>query len=119
MLRRARRLPAATEPTFDLSVAMYPTYLEKHLHIADKLVRPMALHLPEVERFGTVEDAVERIVVRLQGNPLVESYLYPGVNHGFDFAPPHPYADHAAARLCDNRVALCLDRVLVRGEKLI
>src|SRR5215213_2343249 len=31
---------AATEPTFDLTVAMYPTYLEKHLDIADKLVRP-------------------------------------------------------------------------------
>ncbi len=109
---------AATEETFDLTAAMYPTYLEKHLDIAGRLARPMALHLPEVERFGTVEDAVDRMVAAFKGNALVRTYLYHGVNHGFDFAPPHPYADHAASRLCDNRVALCLDRVLVRGEPI-
>jgi carboxymethylenebutenolidase len=107
---------AAMEEIFDLSIAMYPTFLEKHLYIADKLKHPLMLHLPEVERFGTVEDAVERMVHAFKDRPEVRTYLYPGVNHGFDFAPPHPYGDHAAARLCDNRVALCLDSILVRGE---
>jgi carboxymethylenebutenolidase len=109
---------AATEPSFDLSVAMYPTHLEKHLDIAGRLVHPVMLHLPEIERFGSVTDAVERIVAAFEGNPLVKTYLYPGADHGFDFAPPHPYGNHAAARLCDSRVALCLDRVLLRGEPI-
>ena len=107
---------AATQPIFDLTIAMYPTWLEQHLHIAEKLLHPVELHLPEQERFGTVEDAVERIVHAFAGNVQAQTYLYPGVNHGFDFAEPHPYANHAAARLCDARAALTLDRVLVRGE---
>lgn len=109
---------AAMESTFELCVGLYPTWLEKHLYVADKMVRPLSIHLPEKERFGTVEDAVERSKGAFAGRPNVEFYLYPGVEHGFDFAPPHPYADHAAARLCDQRVALTLDRVLVRGETI-
>jgi len=49
---------------------------------------------------------------------LVDCHTYNAVEHGFDFAPPHPYSNHAAARLCDNRVALSLDRVLIRKEPL-
>lgn len=109
---------AAAQPTFELSVGMYPTHLEAHLGIADRLVRPMMLNLPEIERYGTVEDAIERMVSAFRDHPLVLTYVYAGVEHGFDFAPPHPHGDHAASRLCDSRVALCLDRVLVRGEAI-
>jgi len=109
---------AAMDKTFDLCVGMYPTWLEKHLYIAERLVRPLSLHLPELERFGTVEDAVERSVAAFANHPQIECFLYPGVEHGFDFGPSHPYANHAAARLCDNRVALSLDRVLIRGEAI-
>jgi carboxymethylenebutenolidase len=109
-------LAAATD-MFELCVAMYPTFFEKHVTVAPKVIRPLSLHLPEVERFGTVEDAVERIVHAFANHKLAESFVYPNVNHGFDFAPPHPYSNHAAARLCDQRVILALDRVVVRGEK--
>jgi carboxymethylenebutenolidase len=109
---------AAMDTDYDLCVGMYPTWLEKHLYIAERMVRPMSLHLPEKERFGTVEDAVERMHAAFNEHPMVDCFLYPDVEHGFDFAPPHPYANHAAARLCDNRVVLSLDRVLLRGEPL-
>jgi carboxymethylenebutenolidase len=109
---------AAMETDYDLCVGMYPTWLEKHLYIAERVARPISLHLPEKERFGTVEDAVERMHTAFGDHPLVECFVYKDVEHGFDFAPPHPHADHAAARLCDNRVVLALDRVLIRGETL-
>jgi carboxymethylenebutenolidase len=106
-----------TEKTFDATIGMYPTYLEKHLHVAKDIVIPMNIHLPEEERYGTIEHAVEKMVEAFEKNPLVQTYVYPGVNHGFDFAEPHPHANHTASRLCDMRIIRYLDAILVRGEQ--
>ena len=77
----------------------------------------MMLHLAENEKYTSFDDSISKIVATFKSDPLVRSHVYPGAEHGFDFAPPHPHSNHAAARLCDIRVALALDRVLVRGEK--
>jgi carboxymethylenebutenolidase len=110
-------LEAATD-TYDLCIGVYPTYIDKHLDLAGRMMRPMMLHLAENEKYTSIEDSVSRVVATFKDNPLVRSYVYPGAAHGFDFAPPHPHSDHAAARLCDIRMALALDRVLVRGAAL-
>jgi len=108
----------AVTTTYDLCVGMYPTYIDKHLDMATRIVRPIMLHLAGEEKYTSFEDSIPRIVATFKDDPLVRSYVYSGAAHGFDFAPPHPHSDHAAARLCDLRVALALDRVLVRGETL-
>ncbi len=108
----------STEDVFDFCAGMYPTWMEMHVDIAPKVKTPMHFHLPENERYGKVPDALERMLHTFGKHPMVETFLYKGVEHGFDFAPPHPHGNHAAARLCDQRVLLALDRVLVRGETL-
>lgn len=107
---------AAIEKTFDACIGIYPTYLEKHLDIADRVQVPMNIHLPELERYGTVDNVIERMTEAFADSPLVESFVYPGAEHGFDFAPPHPYGNHASSRLCDSRVIRFLDRTLLRQE---
>lgn len=105
---------AATENTFDACIGTYPTFFEKHLDIAGDLKVPLNLHLPELERYGTVEDAIDRIVAAFRDDPMVESFVYPEAEHGFDFSPPHPYAHHRSSRLCDSRVIRFLDRELLQ-----
>jgi len=108
----------AAETTYDLCIGIYPTYLDKHLDLAQRLARPLIVHLPENEKYTSIEDSVRRTAAAFDHGALARSFVYPGAAHGFDFAPPHPHGNHAAARLCDARVALALDRVLARGEAL-
>ena len=108
----------AVNPTYDLSVGIYPTYIDKHLAMAGRVVRPMMLHLAGNEKYTSIDDSISRTVGAFAGDKLVRCYIYPGAEHGFDFAPPHAHSNHYAARLCDIRTVLALDRVLVRGEPL-
>jgi carboxymethylenebutenolidase len=106
----------AVNATYDLCVGIYPTYIDKHLAMAGRIVTPMILHLAGNEKYTSIGDSIHRTVAAFAGDPLVRSYVYAGAVHGFDFAPPHGGSSHYAARLCDIRTVLALDRVLVRGE---
>lgn len=106
----------AIESVFDAVVAIYPSFLETRLDTVKRIPRPMSLHLPEIEQHEKVPDSINMIVRALAEEPQVETFVYGGVRHGFDFAAPHPAFDRAAARLCDTRVALFLDRILLRHE---
>lgn len=108
----------AVNTTYDLCIGIYPTYIDKHLAMAGRIVRPMILHLAGNEKYTSIDDSIKRTVAAFAGDPLVRSYVYAGAGHGFDFAPPHAHSNHYAARLCDIRTVLALDRALVRGEAL-
>jgi carboxymethylenebutenolidase len=108
----------AVHPVYDLCIGIYPTYIDKHLDMAGHFARPMILNLAGNEKYTSIDDSTNKTVAAFAGDPLVRSYVYPGAAHGFDFAPPHAHSNHYAARLCDMRTALALDRVLVRGEGL-
>ena len=94
---------AAVEGDFDLLIGYYPTYLERHLDLADTISCKTALHLPEEEQWKTTEDCTAEIIRAFSPQQNVDVYFYPGVAHGFAFAPPHPQFNFAAARLCDAR----------------
>lgn len=100
---------------FDAIVGVYPTNLETCLDLAKDMQTPTQIHLAEIEQFATVDDAVDQIVATYAPLPLAECHVYPAVHHGFDFGPPHPAFDHAAARLCDTRSALFLDEKVARN----
>jgi carboxymethylenebutenolidase len=107
----------AATTTYELCVGIYPTLIDKHLDLAARLARPVMVHLAENEKYTSIPDSIGRTAAAFNG-PLARSHVYPGAAHGFDFAPPHPSSNHLAARLCDQRVMLALDRVLARGESL-
>lgn len=94
---------AAVGNDYDLLVGYYPTYLEQNLDLAGVISCRTVLHLPEEEQWKTTEDSTTEIIAAFSPKPNVDVYLYPGVAHGFAFAPPHPKFDFAAARLCDAR----------------
>lgn len=108
----------AVNNTYDLCVGIYPTYIDKHLSMAGRIANPMILHLAGNEKYTSFDDSIARTIKAFAGDKLVRSYVYAGAEHGFDFAPPHAQSNHYAARLCDMRTMLALDRVLVRGEAL-
>jgi carboxymethylenebutenolidase len=108
----------AVNATYDLSVGIYPTYIDKHLAMAGRIVRPMVLNLAANEKYTSIDNSIKRTVGAFAGDPLVRCHVYDDAEHGFDFAPPHHHSNHYAARLCDIRTVLALDRVLVRGETL-
>jgi carboxymethylenebutenolidase len=108
----------AVHPVYDLCIGIYPTYIDKHLDMAGHIVRPMILNLAGNEKYTSIDDSIDKTVAAFAGDPLVHSYVYADAMHGFDFAPPHAHSNHYAARLCDMRTVLVLDRVLVRGEAL-
>jgi carboxymethylenebutenolidase len=106
----------APEGVFDSVVGIYPTFLETRLDISKNIRCPLSIHLSGIEQYSTVEHADEKIEEAFAHHKQVELFKYPAVKHGFDFAPPHPDYNHAAARLCDSRVALFLKRTLVAGK---
>jgi len=108
----------AVSTTYDLCVGNYPTYIDKHLAMAGRIVRPMVLNLAANEKYTSIDHSIKCTVGAFAGDPLVRAYVYDNAEHGFDFAPPHHHSNHYAARLCDLRTMLALDRVLVRGEAL-
>jgi carboxymethylenebutenolidase len=100
------------EQTFQAVVAFYPTALETRLDIATRLRAPLSLHLAEIEQYATRDDAIELVVAGFAAAPGAETFVYPGVTHGFAFSPPHPNFDAAAARLANIRAALFLHQNL-------
>lgn len=108
---------SALNDLFCAVVAFYPTILETRLDIVDHLKAPLSIHLPEIERFATRDDAIERIVAAFADRADVETFVYEGATHGFGFSPPHPNHHPAAARLSNTRAALFFDRHLNGGRR--
>lgn len=104
----------SSQTEFDAVIGVYPTNLETCLELAEGMRTPTQIHLAELEQFASVEDAVDRIVETYRPLSLADCHVYPGVQHGFDFGPPHIAFNHPAARLCDTRSALYFEHKLLR-----
>lgn len=72
----------ATRTDSDASVSYYGVGLENRVGEADKLARPLMLHIAEEDSF-VPKQAQERIVSALKNHPQITIHAYPGRNHAF------------------------------------
>ena len=73
---------AATRTDVDAAVGYYGVSIDQYLAEADKLTRPLVLHIAEEDQF-VPKEAQERIISGLKNRPLVEVFSYPGRDHAF------------------------------------
>ncbi len=73
---------AACRTDADVSVGYYGVGIEAALGEADKIKRPLVLHIAELDKFCPPE-ARAQIVTALQGRPGVTTHVYPGADHAF------------------------------------
>lgn len=100
----------ATRTDADASVSYYGVGIENHLaaNEAERLVRPLLLHVAEEDEF-VPKEAREIIVQALQNHPGVELYTYPGRNHAF--------ARHGGAHYNEADAKLANGRTLAFFQK--
>jgi carboxymethylenebutenolidase len=72
----------ATRTDVDAAVGYYGVTIDQYLGEADKLTRPLVLHIAEEDEF-VPKDAQARIIAGLKNRPLVEVFTYPGRDHAF------------------------------------
>jgi carboxymethylenebutenolidase len=72
----------ATRTDVDAAVGYYGVTIDQYLAEADKLTRPLVLHIAEEDQF-VPKDAQARIIAALKNRPLVEVFTYPGRDHAF------------------------------------
>jgi carboxymethylenebutenolidase len=85
----------------DASVAYYGVGLENRVGEAEKLTRPLLMHIAEEDQF-VPKPAQAVIVQALKDHPNIELYTYPGCDHAFA-RPGGEHYDEAAARLAGGR----------------
>ncbi len=73
---------AACRTDADVAVGYYGVGIDAALDEADRIRRPLMLHIAELDKFCPPE-ARERIVQALSGRPGVTLHVYPGVDHAF------------------------------------
>ena len=85
----------------DASVSYYGVGIENRLPEAEKLVRPLLMHIAEEDQF-VPKPAQQMIVQALKDHPCVELHTYPGCDHAFA-RPGGEHYDDAAAKLAGGR----------------
>ncbi|MEJ8856941.1 dienelactone hydrolase family protein [Variovorax robiniae] len=73
---------AACRTDADVSVSYYGVGIDKNLDEAKNIRGKLVLHFAELDQFCPAE-ARNTIMQSLAGNPHVQMYLYPGVDHAF------------------------------------
>jgi len=92
---------AATRTDCDAAVSYYGVGIEKYTAEADKLARPLLLHIAEEDQF-TPKPVQALILAALKNHPQIEIHSYPGRDHAF--ARPGGEHYHAAdAALAEAR----------------
>jgi carboxymethylenebutenolidase len=91
----------ATRTDVDAAVAYYGVGIENRVAEAEKLVKPLMLHIAEEDQF--VPKAAQSIILQaLKDHPQVEIHTYPGRDHAFAREGGEHY-DAADARLAGGR----------------
>jgi carboxymethylenebutenolidase len=85
----------------DACVGYYGVGIERHLAEADKLVRPLVLHIAEEDQF-VPKPAQALIKGALKNHPQTTLYSYPGRDHAFA-RPGGEHYDAKDAALADQR----------------
>jgi len=91
----------ATRTDADAAVGYYGVGLEGRVAEAEKLVKPLMLHIAEEDQFSPKE-AQAVILQALKDHPSVEIHTYPGRDHAFA-RPGGEHYDEADARLAGGR----------------
>jgi carboxymethylenebutenolidase len=91
----------ATRTDADASVAYYGVGIEARVAEADKLARPLMLHIAEEDQF-VPKEAQALILQALKNHPQVTAHTYPGRDHAFARHGGEHY-DAAAAKLANGR----------------
>jgi carboxymethylenebutenolidase len=91
----------ATRTDSDASVGYYGVGIENYLGEADRLARPLTLHIAEEDAF-VPKAAQAKIVNALSNLPLVSIHSYPGCDHAFA-RPGGAHFDATAAQQADAR----------------
>lgn len=85
----------------DATVAYYGVGIEKHVGEADKLARPLLMHIAEEDQF-VPKEAQKVILGALKDHPQIEVHTYPGRDHAFARVGGEHY-DAAAAGSANAR----------------
>lgn len=72
----------AARTDVDASVSYYGVGLEKHVGEAEKLTKPLLMHIAEKDQFVPPE-ARQVILAALKDHPQIEIHLYEGRDHAF------------------------------------
>ncbi|HEV2533014.1 dienelactone hydrolase family protein [Phenylobacterium sp.] len=91
----------ATRTDADASVGYYGVGIESRVAEAEKLVKPLMLHIAEEDQF-TPKEAQAVILQALKDHPCVEIHTYPGRDHAFARMGGAHY-DEADAKLAGGR----------------
>ena len=100
----------ATRTDADASVGYYGVGIDNYLAEAEKLVRPLMLHIAEEDGFVNKE-AQARIVAALKDHPQVTLHSYPGCDHAFA-RPGGQHYDAAAAEKANARTLAFFKKAL-------
>ncbi len=100
----------ATRSDVDCSVGYYGVGIQDLLGEAQRIVKPLALHIAEKDQF-VPKPAQEQIERALKGNASVTLYRYAGVDHAFARLGGAHY-DAPAANLANSRTSEFLRRHL-------
>lgn len=93
----------ATRSTADCSVSYYGVGIENALNEADKIYRPLLMHVAAEDRFVPKESQA-KIMDALGANRNIVIHLYPGVDHAFARVGGAHW-NAAAAALANERTA--------------
>ena len=91
----------ATRTDIDAAVSYYGVGIEKHVGEAEKLARPLLMHIAEKDQFVPPE-AQQLILNALKDHPQIEIHTYEGRDHAFAREGGEHY-DAADAKLAGGR----------------
>ncbi len=100
----------ATRTHIDCAVSYYGIGLEQLLGEAQKIEKPLMLHIAEKDKFSS-DQARKKVLAGLGKNSLVTPHVYPGVDHAFARTGGEHY-DKNMATLADSRTKDFLARTL-------
>jgi carboxymethylenebutenolidase len=100
----------ATRTDVDAAVSYYGVGLEGRVAEAEKLTRPLLLHIAEQDQF-VPKEAQAIILQALKDHPCVEIYTYPGRDHAFARVGGEHY-DEADAKLAGGRTLQFFKRTI-------
>jgi carboxymethylenebutenolidase len=92
---------SGTRTDADANIGYYGVMIEKRLNEANKIKKPVMLHIAGKDAYQTPEARAE-IMDGLKGNPLVTIHVYPEMDHAFAREGGQHY-DKANADLANTR----------------
>jgi carboxymethylenebutenolidase len=100
----------ATRTGVDASVSYYGVGLENRVGEAEKLTRPLLMHIAEEDQF-VPKPAQQVILAALKDHPQIEIHTYPGCDHAFAREGGEHY-NAEAAKLANGRTLSFFARTL-------